>query len=53
VACLAEESDGRMDLRVLLRSEYLILMAAYQSDGKNSSFKLIRLDAATLTKLSA
>ncbi|GAB2456857.1 hypothetical protein GCM10011375_05130 [Hymenobacter qilianensis] len=31
-----EESEGRTDQSVLFRSEYPILRAAYQSDGKNS-----------------
>lgn len=51
LAHLAEESAGQVELRVLLRSEHPDLMAAYQTDGKNSIPKLIRRDAATGTDL--
>ncbi|MBC6606274.1 hypothetical protein H8B13_05540 [Hymenobacter sp. BT188] len=50
LVCLAEESEGRTDRLDLFRSEYPILRAAYQSNGKNSISKRIRLDA-TLTEL--
>lgn len=51
LAHLAEASNQRIDLRVLLRSEHPDLMAEYQTNGKNSIPKLICLDAATLTEL--
>lgn len=47
LAHLAEESAGRVRLHVVLRSEHPDLMAAYQTDGKNSIPKLIRRDAET------
>lgn len=50
LAHLAKESEGRTDRLVLFRSEYPILMVAYQSNGKNSIPKCICLDA-TLTEL--
>lgn len=51
LAHLAEASNGRIDLRILLRSAHPDLMAEYQTNGKNSIPKLICLDAATLTEL--
>ncbi|GAB3587880.1 thioredoxin family protein [Hymenobacter daeguensis] len=47
LAHLADESAGRVRLHVLLRSEHPALMAAHQTNGKNSIPKLIRRDAAT------
>lgn len=47
LAHLADESGGRVALHVVLRSEHPALMAAHQTDGKNSIPKLIRRDAAT------
>ncbi|MBO2010190.1 thioredoxin family protein [Hymenobacter negativus] len=47
LAHLADESGGRVTLHVVLRSEHPELMAAHQTDGKNSIPKLIRRDAAT------
>ena len=47
LAHLAAESQGRVHLHVVLRSEHPELMAAYQTNGKNSIPKLIRRDAAT------
>ena len=51
LAHLAEASHGQVDLRILLRSEHPDIMAAHQTNGKNSIPKLICLDAATLTEL--
>ena len=47
LAHLAEESAGKIDLHVLLRSDHPELMAAHQTNGSNSIPKLIRRDAAT------
>ena len=47
LAHLAAESQGQVSLHVLLRSEHPGLMAAYQTNGKNSIPKLIRRDAET------
>ena len=47
VAHLAAESAGRVTLHVVLRSNHPELMAAYQTNGKNSIPKLIRRDAET------
>lgn len=47
LARLAAESQGRVELRVALRSDHPELMAAYQTHGKNSIPKLIRRDLAT------
>ena len=47
VAHLAAESAGRVTLHVVLRSDHPELMAAYQTNGKNSIPKLIRRDAET------
>ena len=47
LAHLAGESAGRVRLHVLLRSDHPELMAAHQTDGKNSIPKLIRRDEAT------
>lgn len=47
LAHLADESSGRVTLHVVLRSEHPELMAAHQTNGKNSIPKLIRRDAAT------
>ena len=47
LAHLAAESNGRVVLHLLLRSDHPDLMAAHQTAGKNSIPKLIRRDAAT------
>ena len=47
LAHLAAESAGQVTLHLLLRSDHPALMAAHQTDGKNSIPKLIRRDAAT------
>ncbi len=47
LAHLAAESGGRVTLHVVLRSDHPALMAAHQTDGKNSIPKLIRYEAAT------
>ena len=47
LAHLADQSQGRVSLHVVLRSDHPALMAAYQTNGKNSIPKLIRRDAAT------
>lgn len=47
LAHLAEASSATVRLFVVLRSEHPALMAAYQTDGKNSIPKLIRCAAAT------
>ena len=47
LAHLAARSEGRATLHVVLRSDHPELMAAYQTDGKNSIPKLIRRDAET------
>lgn len=47
LAHLAAESQGRVSLHVVLRSEHPELMAAYQTNGKNSIPKLIRREAET------
>lgn len=50
-ARLAEASAGCVTLHVLLRSEHLALMAAFQTEGKDKIPKLIRRDAATGAEL--
>ena len=47
LAHLAAQSQGRVSLHVVLRSDHPELMAAYQTGGKNSIPKLIRRDAET------
>ena len=47
LARLADESAGRVQLHVLLRSDHPALMAAHQTNGSDSIPKLIRRDAAT------
>ena len=47
LANLATQSAGRVTLHVVLRSDHPELMAAHQTEGKNSIPKLIRRDAAT------
>ena len=47
LAHLAAESGGRVQLHTVLRSDHPALMAAYQTDGKNSIPKLVRRDAKT------
>lgn len=47
LAHLADESGGRVTLHVVLRSEHPEIMAAHQTNGKNSIPKLIRRDAET------
>ena len=47
LAHLAAQSQGRVHLHVVLRSDHPELMAAYQTNGKNSIPKLIRRDAET------
>ena len=47
LAHLAAQSQGRVSLHVVLRSDHPDLMAAYQTNGKNSIPKLIRRDAET------
>ena len=47
LAHLAARSEGRVSLHVLLRSDHPAVMAAYQTNGKNSIPKLIRRDAET------
>lgn len=47
LAHLAAQSQGRVSLHVVLRSDHPELMAAYQTDGKNSIPKLIRRNAET------
>ena len=47
LAHLAEESAGNVSLHIVLRSDHSELMAAHQTNGKNSIPKLIRRDAAT------
>ena len=47
LAHLADQSQGRVHLHVVLRSEHPGLMADYQTNGKNSIPKLIRRDAGT------
>lgn len=51
LAHLAEASPETVRLFVVLRSEHPALMAAHQTDGKNSIPKFIRRDAATGTVL--
>ena len=45
LAHLAAESAGQVALHIVLRSDHPALMAAYQTNGKNSIPKLIRRDA--------
>jgi hypothetical protein len=47
LAHLAGESNGNIQLYVVLRSDHPELMAAHQTNGGNSIPKLIRRDAAT------
>jgi hypothetical protein len=47
LARLAEESAGKIELHLLLRSDHPGLMAAHQTNGGNSIPKLIRRDAAS------
>ena len=47
LASLAGQSGGRVTLHVVLRSDHPELMAAHQTNGKDSIPKLIRRDAAT------
>lgn len=47
LARLEEESAGKIQLHLLLRSDHPALMAAHQTNGGNSIPKLIRRDAAT------
>ena len=47
LASLAAQSAGRVALHVVLRSDHPALMAAHQTEGKNSIPKLIRRDATT------
>jgi hypothetical protein len=47
LAHLAEASQGRVTLHVLLRSDHPELMAAHQTNGGNSIPKLIRRGADT------
>ena len=47
LAGLVAQSVGRVTLHVVLRSDHPELMAAHQTNGKNSIPKLIRRDAAT------
>jgi hypothetical protein len=51
LAHLAEESAGKIQLHLLLRSDHPTLMAAHQTNGGNSIPKLVRRDAATGTDL--
>ena len=51
LAHLAADSQGRVTLLVVLRSEHPELMATHQTNGKNSIPKLIRYHAATGTEL--
>ena len=53
LAHLAAASAGRVALHVLLRSEHPALMAAHQTDGKDSIPKLIRRGAATGAELGS
>jgi|SRR6476661_1355087 len=53
LARLAEGSAGHVNLHVLLRSDHPEVMAAHQTNGKNSIPKLIRLDAATGQELGS
>ncbi|QIL75999.1 hypothetical protein [Hymenobacter sp. HDW8] len=50
-AHFAKESDGHTGSSVLFRSEYPILMAADQFNGKTSRSNITYSAAATLTKL--
>jgi hypothetical protein len=47
VAHLAEESAGKVELFLLLRSEHAELMAAHQTNGSDSIPKLIRREQAS------
>ncbi|OGX84240.1 hypothetical protein BEN47_16430 [Hymenobacter lapidarius] len=47
LAHLAEESAGKIQLHLLLRSDHPDLMAAHQTNGGNSIPKLVRRDAAS------
>lgn len=47
LAHLVAQSQDRVSLHVVLRSDHPELMAAYQTNGKNSIPKLIRRDAET------
>ena len=47
LASLVAQSAGRVTLHVVLRSDHPALMAAHQTNGKNSIPKLLRRAAAT------
>jgi hypothetical protein len=51
LAHLADESAGRVELHVLLRSDHPALMEAHQTNGSNSIPKLIRRDRDTGAEL--
>lgn len=51
LARMAEASAGRISLHILLRSDHPDVMAAHQTNGKNSIPKLICLDVATRREL--
>lgn len=53
LARVTEASGGRIGLRVLLRSDHPAVMAAHQTNGKNSIPKLICLSRATRHELGA
>ncbi|GAA4044646.1 thioredoxin family protein [Hymenobacter glaciei] len=53
LAHLAAQSQGCVALHVVLRSDHPELMAAYQTNGKDSIPKLIRRDAETGADLGA
>ncbi|HEX8349729.1 MAG TPA: thioredoxin family protein [Hymenobacter sp.] len=51
LAHLASESENQVELRILLRSEHPDVMAAYQTNGKDSIPKLVCLEADTMQTL--
>ena len=53
LARLAEASAGHISLHVLLRSDHPTVMAAHQTNGKDSIPKLICLDGATRRELGS
>lgn len=53
LARVAEASAGRISLHVLLRSDHPAVMAAHQTNGKNSIPKLVCLSHATRGELGA
>jgi hypothetical protein len=53
LARMAEESAGRLQLHVLLRSDHPDVMADHQTNGKNSIPKLICLDHTTRRELGS